>query len=266
LHGTNEYPFLIGKSGISVLPITSLTLAHKVGKGRISSGVQALDDMLGGKGFHRGSTILISGMAGTCKTSLSASFVDAACKRGERCLYFAFEESESQILRNMRSIGVNLAPHIKKGLLKFHVARPSLFGLEMHLVTMYDLVREFKPSVMVLDPITDFSMVGSVTEVKSALTRIIDFLKSQQITALFTSTSSEEETANQSIVGVSSLIDAWLSLRNLEMDGERHRGLFILKSRGMAHSNQIRSFLLTDNGIEIGTMDLSGKRNQFTAS
>ncbi|MFT3890698.1 MAG: circadian clock protein KaiC [Anaerolineales bacterium] len=266
LHGTNEYPFLIGKNGISVLPITSLNLEHKVTSKRISTGIRELDDMLDGKGFYRGSTILISGTAGTGKTSLVSSFVEAACERGERCLYFAFEESAAQIQRNMRSIGVDLEPYVKTGLLQFHVTRPTVFGLEMHLVTMYDLINEFQPSVVVLDPINDFSAVGSVAEVKSAITRIIDFLKTEQITVLFTSTTSEEESADQSIVGVSSLIDAWISLRNLEMNGERHRGLFVLKSRGMAHSNQIRSFRLTDNGIKLGDMALSRKRNQEQAS
>ena len=260
LHGTNEYPFLIGKNGISVLPITSLVLEHKVAVGRISSGVKELDEMLGGKGFHRGSSILISGTAGTGKSSIAATFVEAACRRGERCMYFAFEESTGQIIRNMRSIGIDLAPHIRSGLLKFHVARPTVYGLEMHLVTMYDLIREHNPQVVVLDPITDFFAVGSQVEVKAAITRIIDFLKSEQITALFTSYTSKDDTPDQSIVGVSSLIDAWIGLRNIENNGERHRGLFVLKSRGMSHSNQIRSFALTDKGIKIGEMDLAGRR------
>jgi circadian clock protein KaiC len=263
LHGTNEYPFLIGRDGISVLPITSLALEHKVATGRISTGVKELDNMLGGRGFHRGSSILISGTAGTGKSSISASFVDAACRRGERCMYFAFEESTGQIIRNMRSIGINLAPHVKKGLLQFHVARPTVYGLEMHLVTMYDLIREYKPQVVVLDPITDFFAVASQAEVKATITRIIDFLKTEQITALFTSYTSQDEDMDQSIVGVSSLIDAWISLRNIENNGERHRGLYILKSRGMAHSNQIRSFQLTNDGIKIGAMDLAGRRSEL---
>src|SRR5215212_552982 len=219
LHGTNEYPFLITKDGISVLPITSLGLNHKAPAGRISTGIKELDDMLGNKGYYRGSTILISGTAGTGKSSLSAAFVDAACRRGERCLYFAFEESTDQILRNMRSIGIDLAPHVKKGLLQVHVARPTLYGLEMHLVTMYDLIEEYDPQIVVLDPITDFFAVGSQGEVKAALTRIIDFLKTKQITALFTSYTADD-THNQSVVGVSSLIDTWISLRNLENNGE----------------------------------------------
>ena len=260
LHGTNEYPFLIGKNGISVLPITSLVLEHKVASGRISTGVIELDKMLGGKGFHRGSSILISGTAGTGKSSLATTFVDAACRRRERCLYFAFEESTGQIIRNMRSIGIDLEPHVKSGLLQFHTDRPTLYGLEMHLVTMYDLIKEFKPKVVVLDPITDFFAVGSQSEVKAAVTRIIDFLKTEQITGLFTSYTTEENAVDQSIVGVSSLIDAWISLRNIENNGERHRGLFILKARGMAHSNQIRSYMLTSQGIQIGEMDLAGRR------
>jgi circadian clock protein KaiC len=266
LHGTNEYPFLIGKNGISVLPITSLGLEHKVPSGRVSTGVKELDEMLGGEGFHRGSSILISGTAGTGKSSVAAAFVDAACRRGARCLYFAFEESTNQILRNMRSIGIDLAPHVKKGLLQFHVARPTLYGLEMHLVTMYDLIKEYQPEIVVLDPITDFFAIGSKAEVKAAITRIIDFLKANQITALFTSYTSEEDTPDQTIVGVSSLIDTWISLRNLESNGKRHRGLFILKSRGMAHSNQIRSFELTDDGIKIGELDPAGHRTEFRPS
>jgi circadian clock protein KaiC len=260
LHGTSEYPFLIGKNGLSVLPITSLGLEHNVSRERISTGVQELDDMLDGKGFYRGSSILISGTAGTGKTSLAVAFVDAACQRGERCLFFAFEESTSQIIRNMRSIGIDLAPHLKKGSLQFHVARPTLYGLEMHLVTMYDLINEYKPSVVVLDPITDFTVVGTKAEVKAAITRIIDFLRMEQITGLFTSFTLEDNNPDQSIVGISSLIDAFISLRNVEINGERHRGLFVLKSRGMAHSNQIRSLNLSDDGIHIGALDLAGRR------
>ena len=257
LHGTNEYPFLITKDGISVLPITSIGLDHNVSAERVSTGIKELDDMLGGKGYYRGSNILLSGSAGTGKSSLAAAFVDAACQRGERCLYFSFEESTEQILRNMRSIGINLSPHVKKGLLKFQVARPTLYGLEMHLIMMHELINKHNPEVVVLDPITNFFTVGSHTEVKSIMTRVIDFLKAKQITALFTSYT-EEDIPNESVVGVSSLIDTWISLRNLENRGERQRGLFVLKSRGMAHSNQIRSFELTDDGIKIGALDLVG--------
>jgi circadian clock protein KaiC len=265
LHGTNEYPFLITRQGISVLPITSVGLDHKASTGRVSSGVQELDDMMGGKGYYRGSSILISGTAGTGKSSLAAAFVDAACRRGEHCLYFSFEESTSQILRNMRSIGIDLSPHVKKGLLQFHVTRPTLYGLEMHLVTIHELINRYKPQIVVLDPITDFFAIGSTAEVKAVITRIIDFLKINQITALFTSYT-DEDTPNESVVGVSSLIDTWISLRNLENQGERHRGLFVLKARGMAHSNQIRSFQLTNDGIKIGTMDLAGRRTEFSKS
>jgi circadian clock protein KaiC len=262
LHGTNEYPFLITKEGISVLPITSIGLDHKAPVGRVSAGIRELDDMLGGKGYYRGSSILLSGTAGTGKSSLAAAFVDAACQRGERCLYFSFEESTEQIIRNMRSIGIDLSPHVKKGLLQFHVARPTLYGLEMHLVTMHELIKQNKPDIVVLDPITDFFAVGSHAEVKAVLTRIIDFLKANQITALFSSYT-EEDAPNESVVGVSSLIDTWISLRNLENHGERQRGLFILKSRGMAHSNQIRSFELTNDGIKIGARDLAGPRTEL---
>jgi circadian clock protein KaiC len=266
LHGTNEYPFMIGRHGISVLPITSLGLEHQVSVERVSTGIKELDEMLGGRGFYRGSSILITGTAGTGKTTLSSALVDEACQRGERCLYFAFEESAHQIMRNMRSVGIDLAPHVKKGLLHFHVARPSQYGLEMHLVGMYDLIREFKPNIVVMDPITDFSTVGNSAEIKSAVTRIVDFLKSSQITGVFVSVISGAEAADQSVVGISSLIDSWISLRNLEHNGERERGLFILKSRGMAHSNQIRSFQLTNDGIKIGDIDLAGRRIEFNQS
>lgn len=260
LHGTNEYPFLITKDGISVLPITSLGLDHKASSERVSTGIRELDEMMAARGFYRGSSILLSGMAGTGKTSLSASFVNAACQRGERCLYFAFEESPNQILRNMRSIGVDLAPHVKKGLLHFHAARPTVYGLEMHRVSMHDLIQQYEPEIVVLDPITDFLAVGNASEVKAAITQIIDLLKTKEITALFTSYTSEADETNQSVVGVSSLIDTWISLRNIENNGERHRGLFVLKSRGMPHSREIRSFELTDKGIKIGALDFAGHR------
>jgi circadian clock protein KaiC len=186
--------------------------------------------------------------------------VDASCRRGERCLYLAFEESTSQIQRNMRSIGIDLTPHVKKGLLQFHTVRPTLYGIEMHLVQIYDLVKEHNPDIVVLDPITDFFAIGSSAEVKAAVTRIIDFLKTNQVTALFNSTTSEEDAVDYSIVGISSLIDAWISLRVLERNGERQRGLFILKARGLAHSDQIRSLRLSDDGIEIGEMDPAAHR------
>jgi circadian clock protein KaiC len=255
LHGTNEYPFLIGRDGISVLPITSLTLDHLAPSGRVSTGVEALDEMLGGKGFYRGSSILITGTAGTGKTSLAAAFADAACRRGERCLYFAFEESTSQILRNMCSIGIDLTSHVENGLLQFYTTRPTLYGLEMHLVTMYDLVNKYKPDILVMDPITDFFAVGNSAEVKAAITRIVDFLKIKQVTAMFTSITTGGDAVDDSVVGISSLIDTWISLSNLEKNGERQRGLFVLKSRGMAHSNKIRSLQLSDDGIKIGEVD-----------
>ncbi|MGE5464737.1 MAG: circadian clock protein KaiC, partial [Syntrophothermus sp.] len=261
LHGTNEYPFVIGQTGISVLPITSLALEHTAPKERISTGIKELDEMFGGQGYFRGSTILVSGTAGAGKSSLAASFVNAACQRGEKCLYFTFEESPSQVMRNMSSIGLELVPSIKKGLLHFHAARPSLYGLEMHLVAIHELIREYEPEIVVLDPITDFYPVGSTVEVKSALSRIIDLLKSKEITAMLTSLTSTDQAADNSVVGISSLIDTWINVRNLENNGEQHRGLLILKSRGMAHSNQIRSFQLTDHGIRIGILDLAGRTN-----
>jgi circadian clock protein KaiC len=252
LHGTGEYPFLIDERGVSILPITSLDLTHEVGTQRVSAGVPRLDAMLGGGGYYQGSSVLVSGGAGTGKTSLAAHFVDAACRRGERSLWFAFEESASQIIRNMRSIGVDLEPWVKQGLLHFDAAHPTLHGLEMHLVTMHRLAQSVRPSVVVVDPITNFTeAAGSLLETQAMLMRLIDLFKREHITTLFTSLTAGGETAEQSQVGISSLMDTWLLLRNIESNGERNRGLYILKSRGMAHSNQIREFLLTDHGIEL---------------
>ena len=247
-HGTNEYPFLIEQNGISVLPITSMGLDYEAPSEQIPSGLSRLDAMLGG-GFYRGSSILVSGTAGTGKTSIAAHFANETCKRGERCLYFAFEESRKQIMRNMRSIGIDLAPWEQKGLLRFHNVRPSVYVLEMHLVMMHKLIKEFKPGVVVIDPISNLLTIGKPPEVKSVLTRLIDFMKMDGITGLFTSLLAEgvDETA----VGVSSLMDTWIMLRDIETNGERNRGLYILKSRGVAHSNQVREFLLTSNGIDL---------------
>ncbi|HEY9246317.1 MAG TPA: circadian clock protein KaiC, partial [Candidatus Methanoperedens sp.] len=236
-HGTNEYPFLIDERGISVLPITSLGLQHDVSTERISSGIPRLDIMLGGEGYYRGSSILISGTAGTGKTSLAASFANAACSRGERCLYFAFEESASQLTRNMRSIGIDLEPWLEQGLLDIFAVRPTIYGLEMHLVKMYKLINEFKPEVVIMDPVTNLISIGSETEVKSMLSRLIDFLKASHITALFTNLSHAGGAVSleQTEFGISSLMDTWILLRDIELGGERNRGLYILKSRGMAH-------------------------------
>jgi circadian clock protein KaiC len=251
VHGTNEYPFLIDQDGISVLPITSLDLQHAVLDERISTGVPRLDTMLGGAGYYRGSSILVSGMAGTGKTSLAAQFVNAACSRGERCLYFGFEESLGQLTRNMRSVGIDLAPWLQGGLLQYHGTRTTSYGIELHLVKMHRLIEDYQPGVVVLDPVTSFLRSGTSTEVTGMLTRLIDFLKSRQVTALLTTLTSEEEHMEQTDVHISSLIDTWLGLRNIESVGERNRGLTVLKSRGMAHSNQIREFLLTAHGIEL---------------
>lgn len=250
-HGTNEYPFLIDEKGISVLPITSIGLQHDVSNERVSSGIPRLDTMLGGEGYYRGSSILVSGTAGTGKTSIAAHFSNAACSRGEKCLYFAFEEASSQITRNMRSIGIDLEPWIKQGLLNIYAVRPTIYGLEMHLVKMYKLISEFKPKVVIIDPVTNLIAIGSDTEVKSMLSRLIDFLKANQVTALFTNLSHASGSLELTEFGVSSLMDTWLLLRDIEIGGERNRGLYILKSRGMAHSNQIREFLLTDKGIDL---------------
>ena len=251
LHGTNEYPFLIDENGISILPITSLGLDHAAPTERISSGIPRLDMMLGGQGYYRGSSILISGTAGAGKSSMAAHFVNAAVTRGERCLYFAFEESERQIVRNMHSIGFELAPWIQRGLLQVHSARPTLHGLEMHLVMMHKLIKEYQPQVVIIDPITNLTTIGTQSEIKATLIRLIDFLKTQEITALFTSLTADQTKLEQTEAGISSLMDAWILLQMIESNGERNRGLYILKARGIDHSNQIREFQLTAKGIQL---------------
>jgi circadian clock protein KaiC len=255
-HGTNEYPFIIDQHGLEVMPVTGLQLQHSATSERISSGVERLDRMLGGKGYFRGSSILVSGTAGTGKSSLAAHFADATCRGGERCLYFAMEESPGQIMRNMRSIGLDLEQWQRKGLLHFHASRPTLFGLEMHLVTIFRYVQRLDPAVVILDPLSNLSSVGSYNEVMATLLRLVDFFKSRQVTAFCTSLTSNGDEENETHLGVSSLMDTWLSLRNLESNGERNRGLYVLKSRGMSHSNQIREFLLTDHGVELVNVHL----------
>lgn len=251
MHGGNEYPFLITRTGFSVLPITSLGLAHKASTERISSGVPDLDIMLGGEGYFRGSSVLVSGTAGIGKTSMASSFVDAACRRGEHCLYLAFEESPDQLIRNMRSIGIDLAPWVAQGLLHIEATRPMMYGLEMHLAMIHELVREHQPQVVVVDPITSFLSIGTGVESKAMLMRMVDYLKLQQITGLFTNLNQGGSNLEHTDIGLSSVIDTWLLLRDIELGGERNRGMYILKSRGMAHSNQIREFLLSKDGIRL---------------
>jgi circadian clock protein KaiC len=251
LHGTNEYPFLIDDEGISVLPVTSLHLAKNVQTQRISTGIPGLDQMLGGKGFFKGSSILVSGTAGTGKTSIAAYFAAEACKRGERCIYFSFEESPKQIIRNMRSIGLNLQEYIDNDLLNFHASRPTLYGLEMHLVAMHKHIRKFKPETVILDPITNLITIGPVGDVKSMLIRLLDFLMEEQITVMFTALTLNTIVNEQTDEGVSSLVDAWLLVRDIEFNGERNRGMYVMKSRGMKHSNQVREFIISDTGLNL---------------
>jgi circadian clock protein KaiC len=250
-HSTDEFPFLIDEDGICVLPLTSLGLNHEASDERISTGIKTLDEMFGGKGFFRGSSILVSGTAGTGKSSIASTFIEAACSRGERALYFAFEESKDQICRNMRSIGLDLDKWVRKGLLCFETFRPTVYGLESHLANIEKIILRHEPRIVVIDPITNFTSLGSASEVKNMLMRLIDFLKTYQITALFTSLTEGGAPVEQSSVGVSSLIDTWLLVRDIEMAGERNRGLYVLKSRGMAHSNQIREFVITDRGLDL---------------
>lgn len=262
-HGTNEYPFIIGERGLSVLPITSIQLDHKASSDRIPTGIAGLDVMLGGQGVYRGSSVLVTGSAGTGKSSIAAKFAETACRRGERTLLFAYEESSEQLLRNMRSIGIDLAPWVKKGMLQIHCSRPSMHGLEQHLVMMHDTVQAFHPGVVVVDPISNLSLDNTETEVKPTLMRLIDFLKRLQITSVFTSLTSDGLATSgieDKQMGISSLMDTWLLLRNVEFNGERNRMIFVLKSRGMAHSNQVREFVLSDAGIDLRDVYVGGDR------
>lgn len=248
-HGTNEYPYLIDEDGISVLPITSIKLNHPVSNERVPSGIPRLDNMLGGKGYYQGSSVLISGTAGTGKTTVSSSFAVETARRGGRVLYFAFEESPAQIMRNMRSVGIDLQKYVNRGLIRFHATRPQFYGLEMHLVAIHKLISQFQPAVVILDPISNLINSGTQDEVTSILNRLLDFLKMRQITSLFTSLSHNRTLLESNMV--SSLMDTWILLRDIEMNGERNKGIFIMKSRGMPHSTQIREFKITKKGINL---------------
>jgi len=250
-HGADEYPFLIDEKGFSVLPSSGMKLTHAVSNERIPSGVRDLDDMLEGKGFFKGTTVLVSGTAGSGKSSLGACLADRSCVDGRKVLYVAFEESAAQVMRNMRSIGINLERHIKKGLLQFQAWRPTQNGLEMHLLRIHKLVEQIKPDIVIVDPISNL-MMGNVHEVNSMLMRLIDFLKTRQITGFFTSlTHGAQKDIEQTDVGISSLIDSWILVRHVELNGERNRCIYVLKSRGMAHSNQVREVVMSSEGIRL---------------
>jgi circadian clock protein KaiC len=250
-HGTNEYPFLIDEDGFSVLPVTSLGLNHKVFEERVSTGVPDLDAMLDGGGFHRGSSILISGVAGSGKSSLAASFVHAACCRGETALYFSFEESADQMVRNMRSIGINLKPYLDEGKLRYIAARPTFYSLEMHLAIMLREIGRSKPSLVAIDPISAFDRSGELSEIQAMLLRMVDFLKSHGVTGVFTHLTHAKADETDTDVGLSSLMDAWVLMLNREVNGEFNRELYLLKARGMQHSNQVREFIISSHGIRL---------------
>jgi circadian clock protein KaiC len=251
-HGTNEYPFLIDEAGISVLPITTAGMDYEVSRERVSSGVPQLDEMLGGEGFYRGSTVLLSGTAGTGKSSLAAHLAAATCLRGEHCMYFSFEESSSQIMRNMKSISIDLEPHVRAGRLKFHTSRPTIQGLEMHLVMMHKLIEQFKPNVVILDPISNMQTAGTLDDSSNMIVRLVDFLRKKKITGFFINLSSSgSRSLEMTDEGLSSLVDTWLLLRDVEVGGERNRLIYVLKSRGMPHSNQVREFMITSKGVKL---------------
>jgi circadian clock protein KaiC len=260
-HGTNEYPFLIGAKGLSVMPITSMRLDHAALSERVSTGIPGLDAMLGGKGVYRGSSVLISGSPGTGKSTVAVAFLAAACRRGKRALLFGYEESASQVIRNVASVGIDLAPWVESGRLVIHASRPTLQGLEQHLVEMHDMVRSFRPAIVVVDPISNLSLSNVDVSLKATLMRLIDFLKREGITGVFTSLTADSAMAvADTQIGISSLMDTWLLLANIEANGERTRSLQVLKSRGMPHSNQVREFLLGRNGVELVDVYMPGDR------
>ncbi len=250
-HGTNEYPYLIDADGISVLPVTSAGLNYSVSSERVKTGISGLDDMMGGKGFYRGSTILLSGTAGTGKSSVSAHMADAACRRGERCLFFSFEESPAQIIRNMHSIGLDLEKHVRRGWVIFYSTRPSVQGLEVLLAMVHKVIDSFKPALVIMDPVSNLQAAGTVEDATTMLIRLVDYLRERNITGFLVSLSAGGDFAEMTNVGLSSLVDSWLLLRDVEVGGERNRLLYLLKSRGMAHSNQVREFLITAKGVQL---------------
>ena len=250
-HGTNEYPFIIDEQGITVMPITSTGLAHDASTERMPSGIPDLDQMLEGKGYYEGSSILVSGMAGSGKSTVAAHFADASCASGHRCVYFAMEESPQQVTRNMRSIGIDLQRWVDKKLLRFSARRPSLFGLETHLATMYREVTDFEPNAVIIDPMSALLNAGATADVHSMVLRLVDFLKARGITALFTNLGAVNGDNATTEIQMSSLMDVWISLYNRESNGEHNRQLYLLKSRGMAHSNQVREFVMTSEGIKL---------------
>lgn len=264
-HGTNEYPFLIDEDGFSVLPISSLGLDHKVFEDRISSGIADLDDMLAGGGFHRASSILISGVAGSGKSAIAASFADAACAAGGRALYFSFEESADQSVRNMKSIGTDIGRWIKSDKLRFFATRPTFYSLEMHLAVMLREIARFDPNLVVLDPISSFLESGDRMEIQSMLLRVVDFIKSRGVTAVFTHLMHGQDGRVETDAGLSSLMDAWILLLNREVNGEFNRELYLLKARGLSHSNQVREFIMSDEGLKLAPPYL-GESGALTGS
>jgi circadian clock protein KaiC len=250
-HGTNEYPFLIDENGISILPITSFGLEYEVSRERVPTGVLGLDEMLGGLGYYRGSTVLLSGTAGTGKTSVAAHLAQVTCARGERCLFFSFEESASQILRNMRTIGIDLQAFVRKGILRIHSSRPTVFGLEMHLVRMHKLISQFQPSVVIVDPVSNLQTAGTKEDTTNLFVRLVDFLREKGILGFLVSLTGAAKPLEATDEAISSMVDTWLLLRDLESNGERNKVLYVLKSRGMDHSNQLREFHITSKGVKL---------------
>ncbi len=250
-HGTNEYPFLVTDSGISVFPITSMVLEHEAPEKRVLTGIRKLDEMLDGKGYYQGSSVLITGTAGTGKSTFAASFAKAICESGKQCIYFSFEESEKQILRNMACVGLDLKPYIDQNLLKIHAVRPTLQGLELHLLSMLTIIERRKPAAVILDPVTNLDSIGNLADIKLMFIRVIDFVKEHNITSLFTALTPGRGIEEVKEVGLSSIMDTWVLLTNEQRNGQGERSLYIMKARGIKHSHQIHPFEITEDGIQI---------------
>ncbi len=249
-HGTNEYPFIIGTGGISVLPVTSLGLLHEVFEERIPSGVPGLDTLLEGKGYYKGSSILVSGGPGSGKTSFAAHFVNAACLRGENCLIFGFEEAPKQLIRNMRSIGINLGKWVDQGSLNCIAARPTDHGLETHLAEIHHTIQNYQPTVVVVDPISALLGGGTPDQARHLTLRLVDHLKSAGITAMFVNLQPGHAHLGANL-SISSLMDIWMILRVFPNEEKNQRRIEIVKSRGMSHPLASHLFEITSEGTRV---------------
>ena len=257
-HSTNEYPFMIDHKGITIFPIISEAPQIIVSNERISSGIKQIDEMLDGRGFYVGSSILVSGSAGTGKSSIAASFIKDVCEKKGTALYCAFEEAPNQIKRNMASIGIFLEPYEKSGNLHFYYSRPTLQTLELHFIAIKKLIKQINPSVVILDPITNLMIENINSDIRTMLTRFVDYLKMEQITVLLTATLTVSSLELiQSNEGISSMVDTCIMIQEKNIIDSRRRTLYIMKSRGICNSKKEVEFIITSEGISIAPLDMA---------